>query len=118
MKNFTDALTRKMILEVFKDIEDDLFLFDGFDEAFIGYSDAINRPKQAVYSYEKMIQICIGKDKLTYDEAIDYVDYNCFNTWVGENTPIIVINPFIDDSQPLGSRSFPVAICASLSFPS
>ena len=35
---------------------------DGFDEAFIGYSQRINEPEIAIYSYQKMIDTLIERD--------------------------------------------------------
>jgi hypothetical protein len=47
----------------------------------------------AVYSWEKMVDVCIKRDGMTYDEATEYIEYNCTGAWVGERTPIIVM-PF------------------------
>lgn len=81
-----------------KEIEDDLLgmdesalLMDGFDEAFIGFSRRINEPLLAVYAWQKMVDVLIERDGMDYDEAVEYIDYNCLGAWVGERTPIIVM---------------------------
>lgn len=62
---------------------------DGFDEAFIGYATRMSGDI-AVYDYEKMVKVLISRDKMTVEEAMEFVDYNCQGSWVGEQTPIIL----------------------------
>lgn len=69
---------------------------DGFDEAFIGLSRRTGQPMLAVYSYDKMVALLISRDEMTYDDAVDYIEFNCLGAWVGEQTPVIVQNPFDD----------------------
>ncbi len=64
---------------------------DGFDDAIIGYSQRINDPTLAVYSWELMVKILMERDGMTDEEAMDYIDFNCLGAWVGERTPIIVL---------------------------
>lgn len=65
-------------------------LMDGFDEALIGFSQRINEPLLAVYSYNTMVDVCVFRDGMSYEEAEEYIEYNCIGAWVGEQTPIIV----------------------------
>ena len=51
----------------------------------------MNEPMLAVYSYEKMVQVLMDNDDLSYDDAVEYVDFNVVGAWVGEQTPIIVM---------------------------
>jgi hypothetical protein len=50
----------------------------------------MNEPVLAVYSYEKMLGVLVRRDDMDYDEAAEYISYNCLGAWVGERTPIIV----------------------------
>lgn len=84
------ALTRPAIQKALEDMEMSLLLMDNFDEAFMGYTTRINEPEVAVYDYDKMIQVCMSRDGMTYDEAEEYIDYNCQGAWVGEQTPYIM----------------------------
>lgn len=56
---------------------------DGFDEAIIGI-DEIN--ERIIYSKQKMVEI-LCRDMLE-DEAIEFLEFNTWNAYVGENTPI------------------------------
>ena len=51
----------------------------------------MNEPMLAVYSYEKMVQVLMDNDDLSYDDAVEYVDFNVVGAWVGEQTPVIVM---------------------------
>ena len=83
--------TREQINEQLLEMDESTLLMDGFDEAFIGFSRRINEPVLAVYSYDKMVDVLVQRDGLDYDEAVEYIDYNCVGAWVGERTPIIVM---------------------------
>lgn len=82
---------RERINEILLQQDENALLMDGFDEALIGFSQRINEPLLAVYSYSKMIETLIARDGMSDEEAMEYVDYNCVGSWVGERTPIIVM---------------------------
>ena len=63
---------------------------DGFDDAIIGIAERINLGPVVAYSVEKIIDIMITRDGMTYEDAYEYFDYNIRGAWVGENTPIFI----------------------------
>lgn len=83
--------TRQQISEYLEEIDESTLLMDGFEDAFIGFSRRINDPLLAVYSWEKMVEVLMRRDGMTYDDATEYIDFNCIGAWVGEQTPIIVM---------------------------
>ena len=84
--------TRKQIDVFFDELEGSPLLMDGFDEAIIGYSQRGNERLLAVYSYEKMVEVLVSRDRIEYEEAVEYIDFNCVGAWVGDETPIIVMS--------------------------
>ena len=58
---------------------------DGFDEAIVGICKDSER---IVYDKEKMIQVLIDRDGMTWEDAIEYLEFNTFCAYVGEHTPI------------------------------
>jgi hypothetical protein len=60
---------------------------DGFDAAIIGLIE-VNHYPVAVYSYQMMIDLLVVRDKMSEDEASEYIDYNCHVS--GENYPVIL----------------------------
>ena len=53
---------------------EDVRVFDDYDyaDAFIGMSDT----GRAVYSYDKMIEWLMLEENWTYEEAVEWIDYN------------------------------------------
>ena len=82
--------TREELTEHFKEIDEDTLLMDGFDDACIGYSQRINEPVLAVYSYDKMVEVLMTRDGMDDEEAMEFIEFNCVGAWIGERTPTIV----------------------------
>ena len=60
---------------------------DGYDKAILGITDN----GQLVYSKEIMVDLLIKMDpQMTEEDAWEFLDYNCFNAYVGEQTPIFI----------------------------
>ncbi len=85
------APTRDEIYKHLEAVGEDVLLMDGFDEAVIGFSQRINEPFLAVYSWEKMMDICMKRDGMSWEDAEEYISFNCIGAWVGDKTPIIVM---------------------------
>jgi hypothetical protein len=89
-KGATMTTTREQLTEQFKEIDEEILLMDGFDEACIGYSQRINEPVLAVYSYDKMVEVLMTRDGMDDEEAMEFIEFNCVGAWIGERTPTIV----------------------------
>jgi len=63
---------------------------DGFDEAVIGVCRCKGREDVLAYSYEKCVDILMKRDKMSYEEAAEYMDFNVVDAYVGELTPAFV----------------------------
>jgi hypothetical protein len=60
---------------------------DGYDKAIMGLTDN----GQLVYSKEKMVKLLINADNsILEEEAWEFLEFNTFNTYIGEQTPIYV----------------------------
>lgn len=90
-KHTEGQMTRERLQQALENIDENALLMDNFDEACIGFSQRINEPLLAVYSWEKMMEVCMKRDGMDYEEAEEYISYNCIGAWVGEQTPIIVM---------------------------
>lgn len=67
--------------------EQEFLVADGFDEAIIGVEVTSGK---VVYDCGIMVEILTKDDEMTEEEAIEYIDYNVVNAFVGDNTPIFV----------------------------
>ena len=68
---------------------EDAIVFESKDyvDAYIGMSD----DGRAVYSYDKMIECLMLEDDMTYDEAIEWIDFNTIRALpYYPNGPIVV----------------------------
>ena len=77
---------RKELCEHFGD---ELLFADGYDNAIIGVCGGHDSGRVA-YSVTKMIEICAKELSVDPDEAAEWLEYNTFGAYVGENTPIYV----------------------------
>ena len=76
---------RVEIIEHYADT-DNIFFADGLDEAIIGFEPNLWR---VVYSRNRCIEI-IAAEGMSTEDALDYLEYNTFNTYMGDNTPLWV----------------------------
>lgn len=77
---------RDKIIEAYGEYADEGILFaDGLDSAIIGICPESLR---VVYSRTAVIEALM--EDMSADEAIEYAEYNTFNAYVGEQTPIWV----------------------------
>mgnify|MGYP003401072113 CR=1 FL=1 len=69
---------------------EDVVIFSdySYDDALIG----VTTDNRAVYDYDKMVQHLIEHDKMTYDDAVDFINYNTVRAcpYAGEQAPIIL----------------------------
>ena len=83
-----------MNLEHYFEENPDAVIWDGFDDAIIGF-DTLGR---AVYDIDLMTYILTTRDEMSEEDAIEYVEYNVLNAYVGEHTPIHIY-PRLTDNE-------------------
>lgn len=65
----------------------DLLFADGYDDAIIGVAIGFDS-ERVIYDVEKMIEICMKDSNTPYEEALEWLEYNTFGSYMGKNTPI------------------------------
>ena len=68
---------------------DDLLFADGFDGAIIGVCGGFDSGRVA-YSIEKMIDACMQEAGMSYEDSVEYLEFNTLGSYVGERTPIYI----------------------------
>jgi hypothetical protein len=63
---------------------------DGLDDAIIGVGARCGQPDIVAYDVEKVIEILVTRDEMTYEEALEFYEFNIAGAWVGEQTPLWV----------------------------
>ena len=66
--------------------EHEILQADGFDKAIIGLEPLSGK---VIYDIQKMTMVLIDEG-LTHEDAIEYLDFNVLNAYVGENTPLYI----------------------------
>jgi hypothetical protein len=79
-----------MTPEEVAEYNEEALICDGFDEAIIGVAERINLGPVAAYSVEKVLEILVERDGMTYEEALEYFQYNIIGAWMGEYTPVFI----------------------------
>lgn len=82
-------MKRKLLEEYLGDESESLFA-DGFDDAILGVSVGISARETIVYDYDKCVEILMQRDNMSHEDAVDFIEHNTINAYVGEYTPIFV----------------------------
>ncbi len=79
--------------EKLAEIDEEILMADGFDAALIGWTDSwsgSSRVPRAVYSVSKCVSILMSGGATSYEEAMEYLEFNTLGAYVGERTPVFV----------------------------
>lgn len=68
----------------------DALLADGFDDAFIGMACRCGMEPVVAYDFDLMVEVLMKRDGMTWEEAVEYLDFNVLGTFVGENGPLYI----------------------------
>lgn len=71
------------------DIDPNLLFMDGFDDCIIGICEAFGSVPVIAYDYDKVIAT-LQSDGMTYEEAVEYHEFNQAGAYVGEQTPVFI----------------------------
>lgn len=83
---------RKLVSDWLTDIGEESLFADGFDDAIIGLSyDPLADSYRVCYSIDKCYDCLVKDDEMSFDEAIEYFEYNVIGSYMGPRTPIFVI---------------------------
>ena len=87
----------KKIEDIIESYPDEKFLqADGFDDALLGVVTDFNSEPRLAYSKSLCISNLMNQG-MTYEEAMEYFDYNVSGAYVGEKTPIWVDDEMVCD---------------------
>lgn len=69
---------------------DKILLADGFESAFIGVVESFGIAPKACYDLTKCLDTLMVRDNMTYEEAVDYLNFNVTQAYVGDHTPAFI----------------------------
>jgi len=89
--------------ENYPDYMNKILLADGFEEAFMGVVESFGTAPKACYNYDACIDILMGEpdeeELMTYDEAVEYLEFNVTQAYVGEHTPAFIMNVALGEQK-------------------
>ena len=84
------------------EIDPDLLLMDGFDDCIIGICESFGSESVVAYDYDKVIAN-LESQGMTYEEAVEYHEFNQLGAYVGERTPVFIHRIENPSSKPIQS---------------
>ena len=75
---------------------DKILLADGFEDAFLGVVESFGTVPKACYNYDACVDILMtdgdfpSQTGMTHDEAVEYLEFNVTQAYVGEHTPAFI----------------------------
>ena len=78
----------KEINEYAEEMEEEIIIYDEYEDAIIGLADRFGMDTSVAYDYDKVIKILM--EDMSYEEAVEYFDFNVIGGWVGDSTPVFI----------------------------
>ena len=81
------TMNRADITDLYGDDEPNILFAEGFDEAIAGVIWDGERTR-VVYDTELILELLMGRSEMSYEEAVEYFDFNIAGSYMGEYTPL------------------------------
>jgi|TARA_R100001530_G_scaffold19084_2_gene16162 hypothetical protein len=78
--------------------EENLLKMDGYNNCLIGKISGAGIPDKLCYSYDLVIKENMNMG-MTYEEAVEYFEFNQRGAYVGEHTPCFLENIAFTDEE-------------------
>lgn len=65
-------------------------VLDGFNDAIIGIVEEFGNGPRILYSRDKILEILQNRDEMSFQDAIDFYDFNILGMYAGEQNPVIL----------------------------
>jgi len=80
-------MTKDELMALLAEMDDEIILADGFEDAFVGIAERCSSLRVAVYDYARAVEVLMKRDGSTHEDAVEYLDFNVLGAYVGEQTP-------------------------------
>lgn len=80
------------IAEFLENFTESTLVYDGFEDAFLGYAERCASPGVAIYSFTKMVEVLVERDGMSEEDAEEYLHFNVLGGWLGEKTPYVLFD--------------------------
>ena len=80
---------RDAVNEYLEALDAEALFADGFDDAILGVGFQQSKGPFVVYDWLKCVEV-LTEGGLSWDEAVEHMDFNVTGAWVGESTPVFL----------------------------
>ncbi len=82
--------------------DEDVIVLDGLDDAIVGIvsGDRSFESPRLVYNIQKIIQTLISRDEMSYEEAVEFYEFNIACLYAGKGTPLLMEDPTFGVNEP------------------
>ena len=77
------------IIEILTEIDEEMLLANGLEEALVGYVERCAFEPVACYDYERAVQVFVDQG-MTEEEAREWMEFNVVGAYMGEKTPMFL----------------------------
>ena len=85
-----DMIKEDMIKEWVSEWNEEALLADGFEDAIVGISERFGRSPVVAYDRDKCIQVLMDRDGMSYEDAVDFFNFNTLGSYIGPQTPLYI----------------------------
>jgi hypothetical protein len=73
------------------EIAEGAIILDGLDDAIVGVTEEFGNGRRVLYSANKILNILMERDGMTWHEAVEFYDYNILGLHAGEQNPVFLV---------------------------
>ena len=73
------------------EIAEGAIILDGLDDAIVGVTVEFGNGRRVLYSADKILNILMERDGMTWHEAVEFYDYNILGLHAGEQNPVFLV---------------------------
>ena len=82
--------TGKAWIDIVLEQNPDALPADGFESCIIGLVQRFGWEPIIAYDYDKCVNLLMQRDGMSYEEAVEFMEFNVTGAWVGEGTPAFI----------------------------
>lgn len=87
---------------------------NGFDDCIAGVVERFGQPDILCYDIDKVIEKLMEQDRMTYEGAVEFWQYNQLNVWAGDSTPCFLRSLNEADDSVIVEDGRPIAAFTSV----
>lgn len=86
----SSSTARVVLAEWVSQYNEEALLADGFEDAVIGVAQRCSCPALVVYDAERCVELLMEEGDISYEDALEFFDFNTLGAWAGEGTPLFL----------------------------